>query len=46
MLTYVVTVKVAKEETETRQITVSMEKKQNSYRVIKLPEEKEFTINE
>ncbi|GMC15760.1 hypothetical protein L5D_24650 [Enterococcus faecalis] len=46
VLTYVVTVKVAKEETETRQITVSMEKKQNSYRVIKLPEEKEFTINE
>ncbi|HAP4079519.1 TPA: type III secretion system protein PrgD [Enterococcus faecalis] len=45
-LTYIVTLKVAKEATETRQITVSMEKKENSYRVTKLPEEKEFTINE
>ncbi|MBJ0398658.1 type III secretion system protein PrgD, partial [Enterococcus faecalis] len=46
ILTYVVTLKVAKEATETRQITVSIEKKENSYRVTKLPEEKEFTINE
>ncbi|HAP4570953.1 TPA: type III secretion system protein PrgD [Enterococcus faecalis] len=46
LLTYVVTLKMAKEATETRQITVSMEKKENSYRVTKLPEEKEFTINE
>ncbi|HAP4606260.1 TPA: type III secretion system protein PrgD, partial [Enterococcus faecalis] len=46
LLTYVVTLKVAKEATETRQITVSMENKENSFRVAKLPEEKEFTINE
>lgn len=45
-LTYVVTLKSAKEETKIRQIKVTMEKKTTNYRVIKLPEEKEFFINE
>lgn len=46
LLTYVVTLKVAKEETEIRQMKVAMEKKNNNYQVTELPEEKEFTINE
>lgn len=45
-LTYVVTLKSAKEETSIRQIKVTMEKKTTSYRVIELPKEKEFFINE
>ena len=45
-LTYVVTLKSAKEETSIRQIKVIMEKKTTSYRVIELPNEKEFFINE
>ena len=45
-LTYVVTLKSAKEETSIRQIKVIMEKKTTSYRVIELPKEKEFFINE
>lgn len=46
LLTYVVTLKVAKEETEIRQMKVAMGKKNNNYQVTELPEEKEFTINE
>lgn len=46
LLTYVVTLKVAKEETEIRQMKVAMEKKNNNYQVTEIPEEKEFTINE
>lgn len=46
ILTYVVTLKSAKEETRIRQIKVTMEKKTTSYRVIELPKEKEFFINE
>lgn len=46
ILTYVVTLKSAKEETSIRQINVTMEKKTTSYRVIELPKEKEFFINE
>jgi hypothetical protein len=40
LLTYVVTLKVAKEETEIRQMKVAMEKKNNNYQVTEIPEEK------
>lgn len=46
LLTYVVTLKVTKEETEIRQVKVAMERKNNSYQVTELPEATKFSINE
>ena len=44
LLTYVVTLKVAKEETEIRQMKVAMEKKNNNYQVTEIPEEKDLLL--